>query len=291
VVADDFGIGPATSRGIVHLCQVGVVTGTLLLVNSPFADDAIRQWTSARPDADLGWHPCLTLDSPVLPPAAVPSLVNRHGQFHGLGGFLARLASGRIRLADVRDEFTAQLLRFRKLAGHWPAAVGAHHHIHVLPGIGAILRAVLSRQGVWPYLRRVVEPWRAIWHSPGARGKRLFLATMGRREARRQEAAGYIGNDAIIGLGAFLFESGAPTIESWSRTSPGQDIELICHPGEPDASLRGRDSWASNGHQDRRSAELKVLLRPGFTAAYVAAGFRLVRPSTLLDLSRRRIAA
>src|SRR5262245_40029297 len=68
VVADDYGIGPETSRGILELAQLGVVTGTVLLVNSPHAEEAARRWRAARPDADLGWHPCLTMDSPVLRP-------------------------------------------------------------------------------------------------------------------------------------------------------------------------------------------------------------------------------
>src|SRR5437588_127944 len=40
VVADDFGIGPATSRGILDLAAKGLVTGTVLLVNSPYAEEA-----------------------------------------------------------------------------------------------------------------------------------------------------------------------------------------------------------------------------------------------------------
>ena len=42
VVADDFGIGPGTSQAILELGQLGRVTGTTLLVNSPFAGEAIE---------------------------------------------------------------------------------------------------------------------------------------------------------------------------------------------------------------------------------------------------------
>ena len=73
VVADDYGIGPATSDGILRLCRAGVVTGTVMLVNSPFAAEAVRSWNKAGVGADLGWHPCLTLDSPILPGSQVPS--------------------------------------------------------------------------------------------------------------------------------------------------------------------------------------------------------------------------
>ena len=47
VTADDFGIGPDTSRGILDLAARGAVTSTVLLVTSPFAADGVRQWRQA----------------------------------------------------------------------------------------------------------------------------------------------------------------------------------------------------------------------------------------------------
>src|SRR5947209_16873441 len=86
VTADDFGIGPATSRGILDLAARGKVTGTVLLVNSPHAAEAVRDWRRAGGPGrlDLGWHACLTLDRPVLPPRQVPSLVRPDGTFLSL---------------------------------------------------------------------------------------------------------------------------------------------------------------------------------------------------------------
>src|SRR5437879_4950211 len=61
VTADDFGIGPATSLGILDLAVQGLVTGTVLLVNSPYAEQAVRAWNQAGRPVELGWHPALTL--------------------------------------------------------------------------------------------------------------------------------------------------------------------------------------------------------------------------------------
>src|SRR4051812_21166676 len=91
VTADDFGIGPETSRGILELAARGVVTATALLVNSPHAEDAVHAWRRAGGPADLGWHPCLTLDRPVSPPGRVPSLVDAHGRLWPLCRFLRQL--------------------------------------------------------------------------------------------------------------------------------------------------------------------------------------------------------
>src|SRR5690348_1911440 len=97
VVADDFGIGPATSRGILDLAGQGLLTGTVLLVNSPYAEQAVREWRRSGVALEVGWHPCLSLDRPVLPPGRVPSLVGPDGRFLPLGTFARRTLLGRVR--------------------------------------------------------------------------------------------------------------------------------------------------------------------------------------------------
>ena len=53
IVADDFGIGPDTDRGILELASSGLVTGTTLLVNSPHAPAAVAAWTAQA--GQLSW--------------------------------------------------------------------------------------------------------------------------------------------------------------------------------------------------------------------------------------------
>ena len=45
----------------------GRVTGTVLLVNSPYAEQAILDWRAADRQLEVGWHPCLTLDGRCRP--------------------------------------------------------------------------------------------------------------------------------------------------------------------------------------------------------------------------------
>ncbi len=107
VVADDFGIGPATTAGILHLARQGIVTASVMLVNSPYAADAVTAWRRGGKPMDLGWHPNLTLDSPILPPAQVPSLVDADGKFWPLPHFLRRWLLGRMDRRDIAAEFRA----------------------------------------------------------------------------------------------------------------------------------------------------------------------------------------
>src|SRR5436190_18330434 len=131
VTADDFGIGKSTSQGILDLAARGQVTGSVLLVNSPYAEDAVRAWRQSANPVELGWHPCLTLDHPISPPRDVPSLVGPESRFRALGGFLRAWLLGRIRPEEVDRELRAQCGRFRDLVGQPPSLVNSHHHVQV----------------------------------------------------------------------------------------------------------------------------------------------------------------
>ena len=90
VNADDFGIGPATSQGILDLALQGRITSAVLMVNSPFAEHDVRAWEKAGKPMELGWHPCLTMDPPIMPAAHVSSLVGTDGCLWPLDQFIDR---------------------------------------------------------------------------------------------------------------------------------------------------------------------------------------------------------
>ncbi len=54
ITADDFGIGPETTRGILKAAQQGAITSSVVLVNSPFAVDAVQAWESVDHPFELG---------------------------------------------------------------------------------------------------------------------------------------------------------------------------------------------------------------------------------------------
>jgi predicted glycoside hydrolase/deacetylase ChbG (UPF0249 family) len=279
VVADDYGIGPETSRGILELAQLGVVTGTVLLVNSPHAEEAARRWRAARPDADLGWHPCLTMDSPVSRPEDVPTLVGPSGRMGPLMWFLGRLLTGRIRGEDIHRELRAQYERFRELTGQAPPLVNAHHHVAAFPPVAGILRDLLRGQAPLPFLRRVGEPWGQLFRLRGARLKRATLSLFGRPQGGRQLLQGFPGGDCVAGVGS---PSPEPDFFSrWLRGACGQVVELMCHPGWPDSSLAGRDLDATPQSAAARVREREFLARPDFRDECRQAGLRLIRPGAV----------
>lgn len=280
VTADDFGIGPATSRGILDLAERGIVTSTVLLVTSPFAADAVEAWRGSG--LELGWHPCLTLDRPILPPDRVPTLVGADGQFLPLGGFLKRLMLGRLDPRQVEAEFAAQLARFAELVGFPPATVNAHHHVHIFRPIGDALRRVLGGLSPKPFLRRVVEPWRTLAMVPGARSKRAILSRFGQRASQRQHVEGFPGADWLLGVTDPPFVRDPRFFARWLSRAPGRIVELTCHTGHLDVTLNGRDGSLTDGQLHRRVREWELLGDPSFHDAVNAAGFTLIPASQLI---------
>lgn len=287
VIADDFGIGPQTSRGILDLAARGLVTGTVLLVNSPHAPRAVSDWRAAGEPLDLGWHACLTLDSPVSSPGDVASLVGFDGKFWSPGCFLQRLFTGRIRRQDLRRELLAQYRLFLELVGRPPALVNTHHHVAVFPMVGVVLGEVLADAPGPVFARRVREPWSLMRSVAGARRKRAALNFFGRRQARRQQRAGFTGADWLVGLSDPGHADRADCFTRWLVRSARGSVELMCHPGHLDPTLGGRDGTPVGGSQPWRVAEYRRLGDPEFVQACERACFRRLRPSEWLKSGRR----
>ncbi|HMP02528.1 MAG TPA: ChbG/HpnK family deacetylase [Gemmatales bacterium] len=293
IVADDYGVGLPTSRGILDLAHAGVLSAALVQVNSPHASAALALWRQQGEPLELGWHPCLTLDRPVLAPQAVPSLVGSDGRFHRLRGLLWRWLGGRLRGSEIRAELAAQLVRFQSLVGHAPRVVAAHHHMQVFPPIGPILLDVLARIRPRPYVRRVLEPRRQLMGLAGGRPKRVLLNFMGQRFATVQRRRGFPGNTVLAGVTDphcvaepnFFLRCLAKTRE--------QEVELMCHPGYEDPSLLGRDDDGGPMDRLRRGYELQALRHPSFREGIARLGFEIVPPTAWregADVRPRRVA-
>jgi chitin disaccharide deacetylase len=282
IVADDYGIGRETSRGILDLACERIITATVMIVNSPDAERATSEWLAAKPPADLGWHPNLTLDRPLLPAAEVPSLVRSDGTFWPLGGFLKRACLGKVHLADVRNEWRAQYRRFVDFVGRPPDLVNSHQHVSLFPPCDRALLEVLEAENARPYLRRVVERGEVIVRVPGARIKRAVLSTLGRRAARKSAAHGLPGCDWLIGVTDPVWVADERYLERWVNEIGNRgSVEVCCHPGYEDHSLVGRDCDAGDGLL-RRQRETDLLRSPLFRTACADAGLVPVRPTTLM---------
>lgn len=120
--ADDFGMTPGVTAGILHALQFGVVTSTTAMVNCPFAKESLIL-AKNYPDLGIGLHFVLDAGNPIS--NQVPSLIDHTGKFLS-GSSLAESA----KKADIKAELLAQLelmLQWNPNVTH----IDSHHHIHL----------------------------------------------------------------------------------------------------------------------------------------------------------------
>jgi hypothetical protein len=123
VNADDFGLTPGVSRGILEAHDNGIVTSTTLLVNRPLDPDQLEALITSG--LGVGLHVNLTLGAPVSDLRRVPSLVDAEGRFVRD----AREVAARVAPDEARLEIGNQIDAFRRIMGRFPTHLDSHHHV------------------------------------------------------------------------------------------------------------------------------------------------------------------
>src|SRR2546421_500089 len=72
VNADDFGLAPGVTQGILELAQCGAVTSTSTMINLPGSKEAVAAARGAG--LDMGLHLNICLGAPLWPPRRAPRL-------------------------------------------------------------------------------------------------------------------------------------------------------------------------------------------------------------------------
>ena len=233
VNADDFGMSPSISRGILRAHRDGIVTSTSLLGNCADLEHA-RAALAEAPNVGIGVHLALTEGSPIADPASVPSLLTKTGRFLERGtAFVAAWTKRQIDPADVEREFDAQVARVRA-AGITIDHLDTHHHLGFLPMVGRSVEAVARRHNIGA-IRSAVESTTLSWVTDPRRGIKAGVLTglgwLTRRQlgARRHSAQswGYVESGRLDEV---------RVLEIIGRLGPGTH-ELICHPGEESTTI------------------------------------------------------
>jgi predicted glycoside hydrolase/deacetylase ChbG (UPF0249 family) len=273
VNADDWGLTQGISAGILRAHREGIVTSTSVLAVGP-AYPKTWTWLLDAPRLGVGVHlAAVGEDPPLLDPAEIPTLVDRHGRLpRTWRSFVRRMVGGRIDPADLDREFSAQL-EVVSATGIPITHLDAHQHLHLLPPVRRVVLDLAGRTGV-PAVR--VPRFRAP--TPTALGVTILAARLAARARRGDlsfpsdasgiEAAGKMDIDHLRGTLARLAAGGAQT------------VELGVHPGEPGDLDRTRYDW-----NYRWEDELAALTSPAARHAVAAHGFTL---ATYADLGVSR---
>ncbi len=270
--ADDFGLSPGVTRGILEAHAAGVVSSVSVLVNAPGWEDAVRALQAAGSGSGLGvgLHLNLTAGAPVSP---ARSLVDaRTGCFLGLATLVARVLARRIASADVAAECAAQLDRLRAV-GVNVTHIDSHRHVHALPGVWPAVVATARARGV-RVVRVPLEPLRGDPRRWRALPKRLAIALAWRLAARGVTPPHHADHFRGLSLqGGRGFRAGLLALLD---RLPRGTTELMVHPGHPDAALAAWD-----GYTAPRAAELAVLTSSSVRERFRRGDFQLTHFGTI----------
>ncbi len=271
VNADQFGLTPAVSRGILAAHKQGIVTSTSLLGNCVDLTAQVALLAEA-PGLGVGLHLTLVEGAPIAEPSSVRSLLADGARFPGAAReHLGRWLKGSLQPAEIEREFEAQVRRALD-AGLTLDHLDTHHHIGFLPPVGRAIEAVARRFGI-PGLRSTAEEPSLSWITDLARGALATLVGGLAWLTRRQ--MGVLRHGPLTWGYA---ESGrldeVRILEIIGRLGPGSH-ELICHPGETDDDTAGFGFLSTAPF--RRARELGALTSPLVMRAIESRGIRLCR--------------
>lgn len=138
VSADDFGLTHSINEGIIKAAREGIVTNINLIPTGPAADDAIGMIKYDR-IGEIGVHLALTETGPVTSIRLISSLITEDGIFPlSRVEFLKKFFSGKIDMDHVKAELKSQIDKAAD-SGARITNLSSHEHLHMIPGIFAIL--------------------------------------------------------------------------------------------------------------------------------------------------------
>lgn len=232
VNADDFGLSNSVNEAIVRAFDHGILTSCSLMVNEPACREAV-ELARARPRLAVGLHLVTVCGRAALPPAEIPLLVDRQGNF-ATDPFIAgvRYYFSAAARAQLEREIDAQFRRFID-TGLPFSHVDGHLHMHMHPTVFALTVAAAERYGV----KKIRLPRERLFDNLAVSRARLGLKLVWwsvfqllcRRGLRRLRGRGFFANDCVYGL----LETGHMTEDFWLGLVPrlrAETNEIYCHP-------------------------------------------------------------
>jgi predicted glycoside hydrolase/deacetylase ChbG (UPF0249 family) len=262
--ADDYGLSTGIDEAIGELARCGRLSALSCLTNAPaWPADGPRLATPASHVA-VGLHFNLTEGRPLS--SALRAL---WPELPAVQRCIVAAHLGRLPLAAIADELTAQWDAFVAATGRAPDFVDGHQHVHHLPGIRVLVLDWILRQ---PQPRTLRSTGRVC--GPGYRLKRLAIEWTGGRAlarmlARQREVS---HNTSLLGVYDFEEPDYRRLMQAWLARVPADGGLIFCHPGRRSPGVV-RDAIAA-----AREREWAYLGSDAFAADLQAAGVELANP-------------
>ena len=147
ITSDDFGLSTGVNRAVEQAWRDGLLTCASIMPGGSAFDEAVAV-ARRNPGLQIGLHLTLVQGRAVLPPADLPALVDREGNFSDnpvTSGF--RYFFDRGLYCQLKREIEAQITRV--LAAGIPLThIDGHLNIHLHPTVFRILAELMPRYGI-----------------------------------------------------------------------------------------------------------------------------------------------
>lgn len=281
VSGDDFGAAPEVNAAIVRAHREGILTSTSLMIAGDAAAEAVAL-ARKHPRLAVGLHLVLAQGHPAAPPAEIPALVTRAGEFSrapvATGFRYAWAAFFRAGRAQLRREVEAQLAAFAA-TGLRLAHLDGHLNMHLHPVVLPILLDLAPRYGLRAMRLSREDLGAALRydrrHLARKVGEGLVFRWLAGRAAPRLRAAGIASADRVFGLHQTGHVDERYLLALIPTLPPGVS-ELYCHPS---AGVSPAMAPFQPGYD--HAGELAALTSPRVRSALEAAGVELVSYATL----------
>lgn len=261
--ADDFGLSPAVTAGILEAHAAGSVTSVSMMVHCAGWDDA-AQAARATTSLSVGLHLNFLVGAPLT---SAPTLTDpRRGRYPPLSTLVWRSLGRALDAGEVAAECEAQLEALRA-AGIHVTHLDSHRHTHVLPVIRGAVARVAARHGL--PLRRPVESARWFPNDVVSQVRRQLVAW-----SWRLTSAGVPSTrapDHFIGVSMQGRERFDERVLAVLDRLPAGATEMMVHPGRVDDLLRSADSYCG-----QRERELAALVSPAVRERLRRGDFSLI---------------
>jgi chitin disaccharide deacetylase len=256
VNADDFGISPEVTKGIIEAFIIGIVTDTSILICSPYAEQALAN--AIEVGLPVGIHIDFVTEFHLHDHHSDPNLIGPNGQLtHELN---EREFHNHIdhsftcdELITLRDEIRSQVNLFIQLTGQKPSHLDYHFGLHYINEIMAIYITIAEEY-------QIPVRWGRQYagKSPYAMAPKIFC-------------------DAFKGHPQSSIDDFVKLIEKpWEGV-----MEICCHPG-----YFTPGEFADKNNQDREY-ELTVLVDPRLKVELHNRNIQLVNYHFVSDLHAR----
>lgn len=244
--ADDFGLNPAVSQGILKLVRQNRLSAVSCMTNMPDFNHQAKDLATLTNEVQIGLHFNLTEGYLLSEPET---------QCFSLKELLIKTHLHLIKPAFIAKEFNAQLDHFIQMMGRLPDFIDGHQHVHQFPDIRMVLLTVyehrLRTYGTW-----IRSTYPAITLTQYRLKGNILAFTGGKRLKADLKKAAIPHHGSFSGVYDFAQETDYRLLfQQWLDLAPS-DTLIMCHPGEESTHI---DAIAHT-----RSVELNYFLSDEF---------------------------